>query len=450
MTKNEDIIQKFDQAVIPTYTRQDIVLVKGKGTKVWDADGKVYLDFLTGISVCNVGHCHPAVVEAIQKQAEQLIHVSNLYYNENQGRLAEILAELSMHGKCFFCNSGAEANEALIKLARLWGHDQNRHEIITMRNSFHGRTLATIAATGQPKVQKSFDPLPTGFVFADFNDIDSVKAVITDNTAAILIEAIQGEGGIIPAQPDFMKKLRALCDEHGILLLCDEVQCGMGRTGHWFGFQNYDVEPDAFSMAKSLGSGYPIGALITNPECADILQPGKHGSTFGGSPLACAAALATIQVIQDENLLQKALTQGERFKHDLQTLKDKYEHLIDVRGMGLMLGLVLDQPAKPLEAKLMDIGLISLATAENVIRFLPPLNTHDNEFEEALEIIDDACAEWHAEMSGTPVAEQATADQEVSPTENEDTVTSDEEPVTGEDTQEPLSEQQSDDENKTN
>lgn len=410
MTKTEDVIQTFDECVVPSYSRTNVVFVRGNGTKLWDANGKVYLDFLAGISVLNAGHCHPAVVQAIRKQAAQLIHVSNLYYNENQGRLAKILSELSLRGKCFFCNSGAEANEALIKLARLWGHETNRYEIITMRNSFHGRTLATIAATGQEKVQKGFEPLPTGFVYADFNDIDSVKAAVSDKTAAVLIEAVQGEGGIIPAQPEFMKQLRALCDEQGILLLCDEVQCGMGRTGHWFAFQAYDIQPDAFSMAKSLGSGYPIGALVTNPRLADVLQPGKHGSTFGGSPLACAAALATIQVIRDEQLVQRAAILGERFRRGLQSLVDKYEHLLEVRGMGLMLGLVLDQPAKPLQEKLMDIGLISLATAETVLRFLPPLNTLDKELEEALEMIDDACAEWHAELSGTP-PEAALTDQ---------------------------------------
>jgi len=412
MTKTEEVIQLFDQTVIPSYSRTPLVIVKGKGTKVWDADGKVYLDFLAGISVLNAGHCHPVIVKAIQKQAERLIHVSNLYYIENQGRLAKVLSDLSFHGKCFFCNSGAEANEALIKMARLWGHDQNRHEIITMRNSFHGRTLATMAATGQEKIQKGFAPLPIGFTYADFNDLDSVKAAITEKTAAILIEAIQGEGGIIPAQPEFMKGLRALCDEQNILLLCDEVQCGMGRTGHWFGFQAYDIEPDAFSMAKSLGNGYPIGALVTNKKLADILQPGKHASTFGGSPLACAAALATIKVFQDEQLVQNAATLGERFKQGLQTLVDKYEHLTEVRGMGLMLGLALDQSAKPLEARLLDIGLISLATAEKIIRFLPPLNTKANELEEALEIIDDACAEWHAELAGNNEGGNPSADDE--------------------------------------
>lgn len=406
MNKNEALIQQFDNYLIPTYARTPIVLERGKGTKVWDADGKVYLDFLAGIAVNGLGHCHPFVVEAIRQQAGRLMHVSNLYYNENQGRLAQFLSDLSLRGKCFFCNSGAEANEALIKLARLWGHEQKRNEIVTMKNSFHGRTLATLTATGQKKMQKGFEPLPFGFIYADFNKLAAVQAAITDNTAAVLVEAVQGEGGVIPAQPEFMKGLRALCDEKGILLLCDEVQCGLGRTGHWFGYQAYGIEPDAFSLAKSLGGGFPIGAIVTAPKVADVLQPGKHASTFGGSPLACAAALATLQTIQNEGLVQHAAAMGAQFKQGLEALMKKYEHLKEVRGVGLMVGLVLDQPAKPLETKLLDMGLITLATAETVIRFLPPLNVKENEIAEALDMVDDACAEWHAELKGElPMAE---------------------------------------------
>lgn len=393
--KTEEITALFERHVIPCYTRKPIVLVRGKGTKVWDADGKVYLDFIAGIAVLNLGHSHPGILDAITEQAVQLTHISNLYYHEKQAFLAETLAGLALHGKCFFCNSGAEANEALIKLARLWGHERKRYEVISMRNSFHGRTLATLTATGQSKIQKGFEPLPSGFVYADFNNLDSVKSAITDKTAAVLVEPIQGEGGVIPADRDFLQGLRALCDENKILLLFDEVQCGMGRTGEWFAFQNYNVLPDAFALAKALAGGFPMGAIVTAPKTADVLQAGKHASTFGGSPLACAAALATIKVIQEEGLLQNARDMGEKFKRGLQALTEKYEHLEEVRGAGLMLGLVLDQPAKELEAKLMDIGLLTLATAENVLRFLPPLNVKPNEIEEALDMIDDVCAEWH-------------------------------------------------------
>lgn len=254
MTGALEITQLYDKYVVPSYTRS-LTLVKGRGATVWDADGKEYLDFLAGISVVNVGHCHPRVTAAITEQAQTLVHVSNLYYTENQARLAEKLAGLALGGKCFFCNSGAEANEALIKLARLWGHDDGKYVVITMKNSFHGRTLATAAATGQAKIQKGFEPMPEGFAYAEFNNLESIAAQITDKTAAVLVEAVQGEGGIIPAEKDFLVGLRKLCNEKNILMLCDEVQCGMGRTGHWFAFQASGVEPDAFSLAKALGNG---------------------------------------------------------------------------------------------------------------------------------------------------------------------------------------------------
>ncbi|MEI6972182.1 MAG: aspartate aminotransferase family protein, partial [bacterium] len=386
MTKSEEIVGLFNQYVMPTYSRS-LVLVKGKGCKVWDANGKEYLDFLSGISVCNVGHCNPKVTAAIRNQAKELVHVSNLYYTENQGRLARKLSEHSLGGKCFFCNSGAEANEGLIKLARLWGHDKGKYEVITMKNSFHGRTLATAAATGQTKVQKGFEPMPIGFHYAEFNNLDSIRALITDKTAAVLVEAVQGEGGIIPATPEFMKGLRALCDEKDILMLCDEVQCGIARTGHWFGFQAYGVQPDAFSMAKALGNGYPIGAISASPRLSDVFQPGNHASTFGGTPLACAAALATIEVIEDKGLVEKAAKRGKQFVKGLSALQAKYPRITGVRSAGLMVGMVLDQPAKNLVGIMNDMGLIALATAETVVRFLPPLTVSPAEIRQAVEIV---------------------------------------------------------------
>jgi predicted acetylornithine/succinylornithine family transaminase len=369
--------------------------VKGKGTRVWDNEGKVYLDFVGGIACQNVGHCHPKVVEAIQQQAAKLMHVSNLYHNELHGTLAEKLSTLSLGGKVFLCNSGAEANEALIKLARLWGCDLGKYEIVSMKNSFHGRTLASLAATGQTKYQDGFEPMPDGFFYAELNNLDSLKSVVSDRTAAILVEAIQGEGGVVPATPEFMKGLRALCDNRNILLFCDEVQCGMGRTGNWFGFQGTDVTPDAFSLAKSLGSGYPVGGIVTSPKIADVFQPGKHASTFGGSPLACAAALATLGVIESEGLVERAADIGTDFMEALGDFVGSYEHVKEVRGRGLMIGLVLDVPAKPLAKILSDNGLLTIPTGENVIRFLPPLNVKTSELDEALEIIDDALAEFH-------------------------------------------------------
>ncbi len=394
MSKTQDIIDRYQKYVLPTYA-PSLALVKGKGTRVWDAEGKVYLDFLAGISVVNAGHCHPKVVAAIQQQAATLMHVSNLYYTENQARLAERLSRLSMNGKCFFCNSGAEANEALIKLARLWGSPAKKFEVITMQSSFHGRTLATLAATAQSKHQAGFEPMPEGFPFATFNDIESVKAQVNDRTAAILLEAVQGEGGVVPADVEFLKAVRALCDERELLMLCDEVQCGLGRTGHWFGFQHAGITPDAFSLAKSLGDGFPIGALVASPKVSDVFKPGTHASTFGGNPLACAAALAMLDVIEEEALVQRAAKVGASFQKQLSAFVGRYEHVKAVRGRGLMVGMVLDQPSKPFVTTLLEMGLIASATADTVVRFLPPLTVKESEIEEAVEIVGDALEQWH-------------------------------------------------------
>ncbi|NQU41255.1 MAG: aspartate aminotransferase family protein [Lentisphaerae bacterium] len=403
MSKTEEIKTLFNEYVMPTYSPK-LVLEKGRGTKVWDTDGKVYLDFTAGISVNNVGHCHPRVVDAIQRQAADLMHVSNHHYTENQARLAWRLSRLSLDGKVFFCNSGAEANEGLIKLARLWGHESEKFEVISMTGSFHGRTLATLAATGQEKVQEGFEPMPEGFYPADFNDLDCVRAMITDNTVAVLVEAIQGEGGVVPAEEAFFKGIRELCDEHNLLMLCDEVQCGMGRTGSWFGYQAYGVTPDAISVAKALGSGYPIGAVVAGPKLADVFSPGKHASTFGGNPLACAAGLATLDVIEDEDLVAKASRSGAKFQAALEELVGRYEHVSGVRGRGLMLGLVLDQDAVEVTDCLRDMGLLTLPTAGNVIRLLPPLNVKDGELEEAIEMIDEALEIWHDDLNAAAEA----------------------------------------------
>jgi len=390
----EEVQGLYRDYVMETYA-PELAMVRGKGSKVWDASGKVYLDFTAGISVLNVGHSHPRVVAAVQEQAAALFHVSNLFYTENQGRLAQRISALRGGGKCFFCNSGAEANEGQIKLARLWGHEQGKHEIICMRNSFHGRTLAAAAATGQDKVKKGFEPMPAGFVHADFNDLESVRALINEKTVAIMLEAIQAEGGVIVGDPAFLQGVRALCDEHGLLLLCDEVQCGMGRTGHWFGFEHAGIAPDVFSMAKGLGSGFPIGAVIASPKVADIFHPGHHASTFGGGPLACAAALATLDVIAEEGLVEAAAEKGGLLKEGLEDLVDRFEHVVEARGEGLMLGLVLDQDAKPFTKSLQEIGLLTIPTAGNVVRILPPLNVKDDELEEALDMLDDCLEALH-------------------------------------------------------
>ncbi len=396
MSTSEQLKKLHDRFVVPTYA-PDLLLVKGRGTKVWDAEGRSYLDFLAGIAVTNLGHGHPRLLRAIRQQSRKLMHVSNLFYNELQPKLAEALSQRSLGGKCFFCNSGAEANEALIKLARLWGQDQGRYEIITMRNSFHGRTLATLTATGQDKVKKGFAPLPEGFTYANFNDLDSVRQAISDKTAAILVEAVQGEGGIRPGRPDFIKGLETLCRQKNILLFCDEVQCGIGRTGHWFGYQRYGIMPDAIAMAKGLGGGFPIGAIATAPQVADVLQTGSHATTFGGTPLACAAALAVIDAIEAEGLLANASRMGDLFMEKLKQVAAKYAFIREVRGAGLMIGLVLNQPAKPLELWLRKQGVIALATAETVLRFLPPLTVRANEIRKAAKAVDHACAAWVAE-----------------------------------------------------
>lgn len=386
-----DLPSLHKQYVINTYA-PGLVLVRGEGPYVWDESGRRYLDFLAGIAVISVGHCHPRLVKAIGDQAGKLMHVSNLFYNENQPRLAERLVNLFGGGRAFLCNSGAEANEGLIKLARLWGHDRGRYEIISMRNSFHGRTLAAITMTGQPKYQKGFDPLPAGFVYADYNNLESVRALVNDKTVAIFAEAIQGEGGVLPATPEFMQGLRSLCDEHNILLLCDEVQCGMGRTGNWFGFQSYGVNPDGFSLAKGLGGGFPIGAFIASPKLADVFQPGNHATTFGGNPLACAAALAVLDILEDEKALGNAACMGTMLMDELRKATTSFPFVKEVRGRGLMVGMELDRPAKELEKLMLARGLITIATNEKVIRFVPPLTITEAHVREAVAIVASACA----------------------------------------------------------
>ncbi|MCS6770893.1 MAG: aspartate aminotransferase family protein [Kiritimatiellae bacterium] len=389
-----DPVALHKQYIVNTYS-PNLVLTRGSGCRVWDAEGREYLDFLGGIAVIQVGHCHPRLVEAIQRQAARLMHVSNLYYNENAPRLAAKLVEkFGAPGRVFFCNSGAEANEGLIKLARLWGSASGRHEIITMRNSFHGRTLAAITATGQTKYQKGFEPLPPGFVYAEYNNLASVRSAVNEKTVAILVEAVQGEGGIVPATAEFMQGLRALCDEFNLLLFCDEVQCGMGRTGHWFGFQAYGVQADGCSLAKGLGGGLPIGAFIAGPKVAEVFQPGHHASTFGGNPVACAAALAVIQIIEDERLLENAAQLGEFMMRELRALAAQFPWMRDVRGKGLMIGLVLDHPAKAFEKALLANGLITIATAEHVIRMLPPLNITRDDALAALRIIAETARNY--------------------------------------------------------
>jgi len=397
MSKSTDIAALFDQYVMHTYAPA-ATLTSGSGCKVRDPDGMTYLDFTAGIAVHNVGHCHHKVVKAIQDQVATLGHCSNLFYNVNQALLAQRLSKLSLNGKCFFCNSGAEANEAMVKLARLWGHEKGKYEVITMQNSFHGRTLAMIAATGQAKVQKGFDPLPIGFAYAEFNNLDSVKEAVNERTVAVMVEAVQGEGGVIAATEEFMVGVRKLCDEKGLLLLCDEVQCGMGRTGKWFGWQNYPVKPDAFTLAKSLADGIPMGALVASPALSDLFKPGMHASTFGGNPVSSAAAMAVMDVIEEEALVKRAEEAGNLFVEGLKVFVEKYAQVLEVRGKGLMVGMVVEGDAKEVVNACRDMGLLCCVAGEHVVRFLPPLNVKDGDLEEALEMIGDALEQLFGEQ----------------------------------------------------
>jgi len=389
--KSQEILDLYKSVVMPTYA-PSMVLASGKGVTVRDVDGLVLYDFTSGIGVHNVGHCHPKVVQAIQDQAAKLTHSSNLFVNEPATHLAAKLVELSgLGGKVFFCNSGAEANEAAIKLARKWGSaNGGRYEVVTMRQGFHGRTLATVAATGQSWCQDGYDPLPVGFAYADFNDIESVKAAVTDKTVAIMLEAVQGEGGVMPATPEFMAGVRQLCDEKNLIMICDEVQCGMGRTGNWFAWQGYDVQPDLFTLAKSLADGIPMGALVSNAKFADVFTASSHASTFGGNPVAAAAALAVIGVIEDEGLLQRVGEVGALFREALQGFVDKYDKLLEVRGTGLMLGLVVDGDPKEVVEALQAQGVLALTAGGGVVRFLPPLVLREDDLEEATDMIADA------------------------------------------------------------
>lgn len=414
MNNSIQIKDAFDQYVIPTYGRFPLALVRGKGCRVWDADGKEYLDFGGGIAVCSIGHSHPALAKALFEQAQTLVHTSNLYLTGPQGRLAKRLVELvGEPGKCFFCNSGAEANESLYKLARKFGHDTggSRFEIITFHNSFHGRTLAGIAATGQEKVKKGFEPPVAGFVHVRFNDLDAVRAAIKPETVAILVEPIQGESGITPARPEFLRGLRQLCDEKNLLLMFDEVQCGLGRTGDWCAYHTLfggnRIHPDAISWAKGIAGGVPMGAIwvrkrgvrladsTTKPLC-DLLGPGTHASTFGGTPLACAAALAVLETIEGEKLLRNALDLGAHARSRLAKLNPRL--IREVRGVGLMIGIefaphITDlapslklegkTPAALIVGKLHVAGLLTVPAGTHVIRWLPPLNVTKAEVEEA-------------------------------------------------------------------
>ncbi|MGI8907105.1 MAG: aspartate aminotransferase family protein [Candidatus Sumerlaeaceae bacterium] len=393
----------------PNYGVRDVMLVRGEGCRVWDADGREYLDFLAGISVCSLGHCHPAVTSAIREQAGELVHCSNLYLIPQQVELAQKLTGLCFADRAFFANSGAEVNEGAIKLARLYSkkkYGENRFEIITLRNSFHGRTMATLTATGQEKIQKGFEPLLPGFKYAEINQIESVRAQISETTCAIMLEPVQGEGGIVACTPEFLTQLREECDTRNLLLIFDEIQCGMGRCGRMFAHQVLDVEPDIMTLAKALGNGFPIGALLTREDIAAVLEPGTHGSTFGGNPLACAAALAVVETMVEKKLPERAANTGTYFLQALRKAIAGMDIVKEVRGIGLMIGIELTLPGADVVKHCAERGLLINCTMGHVLRLLPALVVTEEQCDRAVEILAGVLRE-EQQRSATQKAEAA-------------------------------------------
>lgn len=384
--KIDEVKKLYEKYVLATYTREDLCLVKGELSRVEDSEGKKYLDFFPGWAVSGIGHRHPKVIKRMREQLEKILHVSNNFYNEVQPLLAKKIIEYAFPGKVFFANSGAEANEGAIKLARKHGNP-DRYEVITMEKSFHGRTLATLTATGQDKVKKGFSPLPEGFKHVPFNDIDAFTSSITSKTAAVIIEPVQGEGGINVPSAKYMKSLEEVCREKDILLIVDEVQTCMGRTGEVFAFKHFGIEPDAMTLAKSLGGGLPVGALVVNERHAGVLTAGSHASTFGGSPIICAAALGVFDAIEEENLLENARKMGDYMVSKLKGIKSSY--VKEVKGLGLMIGVKLDMEDASIVAKnCMKEGLLINCTQQNILRIMPSITVTKSEIDEAIKIIE--------------------------------------------------------------
>ncbi|EGL13615.1 MULTISPECIES: acetylornithine transaminase [Paenibacillus] len=382
-------------SLFPTYARFPITLVKGEGSRLWDDQGKEYIDLMAGLAVTNLGHAPEVVKEKLVAQLDQLWHVSNLFHIPNQEKLAKLLTDNSCADAVFFCSTGAEANEAAIKLARRYSQKvlgENRYEIITFHQSFHGRTLATLTATGQEKVQEGFHPLPEGFVYADYNDLASVEKLISERTCAVMLEMVQAEGGVIPADPAFVKALAELCKERGLLLIVDEIQTGMGRTGKLFAYEHYGIEPDIFTLAKGLGSGFPIGAMLGNAKVAPAFSAGSHGSTFGGTPIATAAAIATVEYMLSEKIPQRAAELGE---WTVKTLREKLAGnpiVEEVRGEGLLIGIVCKQPAAELIAEIHEAGVLVVSAGPQVVRLLPSLVIPKEDLQKGLDVVCDVLA----------------------------------------------------------
>jgi len=393
MNETERIISEHDQFVLQTYTRNPVAAVRGEGSWIWDAEGKKYLDFFPGWGVSGLGHCHPRVVDAVREQAGKLLHMPNNFYNELAGRLARIIIEKSFPGRAFFGNSGAEANEGAIKLARRFGEPDGRFEILTMKASFHGRTLTTVTATGQEKYHSGFGPLPPGFRYLPFNDIEALRGAVSEKTVAVMLELIQGEGGVHPASGDYARAVREICDAENMLMIVDEVQTGMGRTGDYFAFQGYGIVPDLMTLAKALGGGLPIGALVVKEEFAGFLPPGTHASTFGGSPVVCAAALAVFAAMEEEGVIENVRQQGAYLRGELENLAADFPLIKEVRGKGLMLGMELDREGKPIVDRCLEKGMIVNCTAGNVLRVMPACNIAREEIDRAVGILREALDE---------------------------------------------------------
>jgi len=390
--QTNEFIAHFDSYVMGTYNRLPLVLVRGEGARVWDRDGNEYLDFLAGIAVCSLGHCHPRVVDSIQKQAERLNHVSNIFYNEPQAGLAQLLVDNSFADKAFFCNSGAEANEAAIKLARRYAYENKpgqSPEIITMKNSFHGRTLTTVTATGQEKFQVGFEPLPPGFCYVQYDDLADLEGAITEQTCAVMVEPIQGEGGVRVPDSGYLQGLRTICDDHDLLLILDEVQVGVGRTGSLFAYEESGITPDIVTLAKALGNGFPVGAMLATDRVASVFVPGTHASTFGGNPLAMAAGIAVIKSILNDGVLENCRNVGIYFREQLCGLAAKHSIIEEVRGKGLMIGVEISSDGNGIVKSAMKKGLLLNCAGGNVLRFVPPLIITEKDVDEAIQILDE-------------------------------------------------------------
>ncbi len=391
--KEKELIDTADKYIMHTYKRFPVVIVKGLGRKVWDVNGKEYLDFTAGIAVCNLGHSHSAVIAAVKEQLEKLTHISNLYYTEPQAQLAHLLIENSFANKVFFCNSGAEANEAAIKLARKYAHEKlgnNKFELITMKDSFHGRTMATITATGQEKFQFGFTPLLEGFTYVPFDDLSALEAAISEKTCGVMVEPIQGEGGVNIPDASYLEKVRSICDRHNILLIVDEVQTGIGRTGKLFAYEHSGIQPDIMTLAKALGNGFPVGAMLATDKIAQAFAPGNHASTFGGNPLAMAAATATVETILREGVLENCRNVGDYFLSQLKKLQQKHKVINEVRGKGLMLAAALNIEAGDIVNKCLQKGLLINSAGGKTLRFVPPLIITNQDVDYAMQILNEA------------------------------------------------------------